>query len=451
MHSFNTILVNKNQFVKEKLKRRLVGVFLVLTFFGVFIHQHAPKSSFLQKNSTRPRKISYKFGSFISPLYVENFKLVTFHKSGFVTISQNLTCLIAGTNLTKTTLEGDDRSCVCLRGWNGKDCGFPQSFSESTFPWIRDQLKQRARPRRVINAININNELELFEIRVWELHHKVDIFLVCESNYTAKGEGKPLRLFESLQKGFLQQFQEKIVYVFLDHFPEDGRVNGWAADDYLRTFLGQQGLSQLSGLNSDDLFVLNDADEIPKAEVLEFLRQYDGYSEPIFLNLKWFLYGFFWQQLQKTTFIRAVCTIKALKEVWKNDAIQLRRQDMRETYRRASNNNYNASLNPWFLGSNEFHAGWHCSWCFSPADIQIKLRSAQNDDGIRWGDFPEKYNLTYIKSLIRNGLWFDNTKTVVGRIVFTYDDAPFYVLKNAERYKHLLNNSFVKEKENATI
>ncbi|XP_013776586.1 beta-1,4-mannosyl-glycoprotein 4-beta-N-acetylglucosaminyltransferase-like [Limulus polyphemus] len=384
-------------------------------------------------------------------MYVENFKLVTFSRSGFVTISPNLTCLISGTNLTKTTLEGDGRSCVCLQGWYGKDCGLPQSFSASTFPWIRNQLKRRTRPRRVINAININNELELFEIRVWELHHVVDIFLVCESNYTAAGEEKPLRLFKNLQNGFLQEFQKKIVYVFLDHFPEDGRLNGWAADNYLRTFLGQQGLSQLSSLNDDDLFVLNDADEIPKAEVLEFLRQYDGYPEPISLKMKWYLYGFFWQELKKTIRIRAVSTIKVLKEVWKNDAIELRRENMLETYRRTSNNNYSVSLNPWFLGSNEFHAGWHCSWCFSPAGIQIKLRSAQEDDGIRWGDFPEKYNLVYIKTLIRDGLWFDNTKTVVKRNVFSYDDAPYYALKNAERFKHLLQNPFVEEEENAKI
>ena len=75
--------------------------------------------------------------------------------------------------------------------------------------------------------------------------------------------------------------QDKIAYVFLGHFTEKGRTNGWYADSYLRTHLSRQGLRLVSGLRDDDIFLYLDADELPTREMLLFLKVYDGYSEPI--------------------------------------------------------------------------------------------------------------------------------------------------------------------------
>ena len=75
--------------------------------------------------------------------------------------------------------------------------------------------------------------------------------------------------------------QDKIAYVFLGHFTEKGKTNGWYADSYLRTHLSRQGLRLVSGLRDDDIFLYLDADELPTREMLLFLKLYDGYSEPI--------------------------------------------------------------------------------------------------------------------------------------------------------------------------
>ena len=75
--------------------------------------------------------------------------------------------------------------------------------------------------------------------------------------------------------------QDKIAYVFLDHFTEKGKTNGWYADSYLRMNLSRQGLRLVSGLRDDDIFLYLDADELPTREMLLFLKLYDGYSEPI--------------------------------------------------------------------------------------------------------------------------------------------------------------------------
>lgn len=76
------------------------------------------------------------------------------------------------------------------------------------------------------------------------------------------------------------------MYVFLDHFPDGGRQDGWIADDYLRTFLTHNGMSRVDGARDDDVFVINDADEIPAQEGLLFLKLFDGWTEPFALHMR---------------------------------------------------------------------------------------------------------------------------------------------------------------------
>lgn len=74
--------------------------------------------------------------------------------------------------------------------------------------------------------------------------------------------------------------------MFLNHFPEGGRQDGWIADDYLRTFLTQNGMSRVVGVRPDDVFVINDADEIPAHEGLLFLKLFDGWTEPFAIHMR---------------------------------------------------------------------------------------------------------------------------------------------------------------------
>lgn len=96
----------------------------------------------------------------------------------------------------------------------------------------------------------------------------------------------PLRFLQLLLNGTYDYVRRKILYVFLDHFPEGGRQDGWIADDYLRTFLTQNGLSRVVGARPDDVFVINDADEIPAREGLLFLKLFDGWTEPFAIHMR---------------------------------------------------------------------------------------------------------------------------------------------------------------------
>ena len=44
----------------------------------------------------------------------------------------------------------------------------------------------------------------------------------------------------------------------------------------MRRHLGREGLRRLTEVRLDDLFIYNDSDEIPRAELLLFLKLHDG-------------------------------------------------------------------------------------------------------------------------------------------------------------------------------
>ncbi|KAM8879686.1 beta-1,4-mannosyl-glycoprotein 4-beta-N-acetylglucosaminyltransferase isoform 2-T2 [Spinachia spinachia] len=332
--------------------------------------------------------------------------------------------------------------CVCRPGWHGPYCGVPTMVYHSNLP-TKERLTPRDTPRRVVNAINVNHEFDLLHVRFHELAQAVDVFLICESNFTAYGERRPLSFLRLLLNGTYDYVRHKILYVFLDHFPEGGRQDGWIADDYLRTYLTHNGLSRVAGLRADDVFVINDADEIPAHEGLLFLKLFDGWTEPFAIHMRKSLYGFFWKQFGSLEVVSG-CTVGMLRAVYDGDGIKLRR---REYYTmpgfRKYENDTGHILVQWSVGSPFHFAGWHCSWCFSPAGIYFKLVSAQNGDFPRWGDYEDKRDLNYIRDLIRTGGWFDGSLQEYPPVdPKEHMYAPRYMLEHLERYRYLLENPY---------
>ncbi|XP_035254224.1 beta-1,4-mannosyl-glycoprotein 4-beta-N-acetylglucosaminyltransferase-like isoform X2 [Anguilla anguilla] len=332
--------------------------------------------------------------------------------------------------------------CVCRQGWHGPYCGIPTMVQHSNLP-TKDRLTPREVPRRVINAINVNHEFDLLHARFHELAQAVDLFLVCESNFTAYGESRSLQFLQLLLNGTYDYVQHKILYVLLDHFPEGGRQDGWIADDYLRTFLTRNGMSRARGVRPDDIFIINDADEIPAQEGVLFLKLFNGWTEPFAIHMRKSLYGFFWKQLGSLEVVSG-CTVGMLNAVYENDGIKLRRREYYTMpgFRRYENDTGHI-LVQWSIGSPFHFAGWHCSWCFRPEGIHLKLISAQNGDFPRWGDYEDKRDINYIKQLIRTGGWFDGSvQEYPPSDPKEHMYAPKYLLDNFERYCYMLENPY---------
>uniref|UniRef100_UPI00398F5528 beta-1,4-mannosyl-glycoprotein 4-beta-N-acetylglucosaminyltransferase-like isoform X1 n=2 Tax=Pristiophorus japonicus TaxID=55135 RepID=UPI00398F5528 len=332
--------------------------------------------------------------------------------------------------------------CPCLPGWHGPYCGVPTMVQYSNLP-TKERLSPRLVPRRVINAININHEFDLLDVRFHELGDVVDLFIICESNFTAFGEPKPLRFVEMLLNGSYSYVGHKILYVFLDHFPSGGRQDGWIADDYLRTFLTQNGMSRIVDLRDDDIFIIDDADEIPAHDGVLFLKLFDGWTEPFAFHLRKSLYGFFWKQPGSLEVVSG-CTVAMLFVVYNGDGIKLRRREyyLMPNFRQYENSTGHI-LVPWALGSPLHFAGWHCSWCFRPEGIRYKLLSAQNGDFPRWGNYQEKRELGYIRELIQTGGWFDGTEQDYPPAdPKEHMYAPKYLLQNFEKYQYMMENPY---------
>ena len=93
---------------------------------------------------------------------------------------------------------------------------------------------------------------------------------------TLGGLPKKLNFKEAFGNGYLMDLRHKILYIdHLTGFPQSYIEDGWLADSYMRTIMSTTALRTLKGLNSDDLFLNFDADEIPKPEVIQFLKHFD--------------------------------------------------------------------------------------------------------------------------------------------------------------------------------
>lgn len=456
-----------------KLLLWILGCFYALTLLGA---KTGPRPQF---GTDRAWSVFVNYDLSNPTLHrVNEDKRIYFFKSG------KHVCSNVGTvNVSLTT------GCLCRHGWYGLDCGIPDMvyFPLSELGFV-DKLRRRQRPRRVIHAFNINHEFDLVEAKLNELVDVVDVFVICESNYTAHGDQKQLRFLDRLAAGFLAPFHPKIVYVFLDHFPENGTIYGWVADDYLRTFLGRQGLSQIAGTRPDDVFLLSDADEIPRKEALLFLKLYDGWPEPVALHMRWFYYGFFWKHRSPWKIVSAT-SLKMLKVTFDNDAICVRRTEKcinrkrfgdegnsrqektfpvtihkntvsgKKNLKKGGVPDYSTDKQKsagdtlayfeWTIGDMKHPAGWHCSWCFSPDGIIIKMTSAQNGDFPRWGDYPELQNRTKINEMIVSGTYFDGNSCNMQFVGDPETDrffAPRFLLENKHRFKYLLDRGSVSER-----
>ena len=356
-------------------------------------------------------------------------------------------CLIAGTwELSTISHPHSQLKCVCKEGWHGSACSIPDSVKYSEAGQYINLMKPRRSPRRIINAVAFNVEFELLEARIHELGDTVDVFIIHESNYTNYGTPKPLHLLQRLREGYLRHVQHKLMYMYRGDFPSNGHKNGWEVDESQRTYISKVALKRLQNLRSDDIFMYNDADEIPSHDATLFLKLHDGYPEPIGFSLRWSVFGFYWKQID-STHVLAASSIHALKTLFQDDVFKIRshRYDLEYLNSTRIRNFVDSGgfLHDWFIGEDGGFAGWHCSWCLPPEGIRIKLKSAINADFPRWGDFPEKLNLTYIRKLITTGMWFDD-QTLFSMSTPKGDShyAPRCMFRLYTKYRHLLDPDY---------
>ena len=301
----------------------------------------------------------------------------------FIEINDKFTCYKIGTDVELTRKSkkiGKNPKCICRRHYFGPDCGIPAAVwdDNNRSRKFYKSLKRRKIARRIINGFPVLKEFDVIESRINDLNGAVDVFLIGESSYSAHGDKKPTYILDKLHEtDFLNEFQDTILHEFVDEFPSIAVNDSGLADRYLRIFLGKRGIPRVLNKKDDDLFILNDADEIPTREVIMFLKLYDGYTEPITFVYQWSVYGFFWKSKtvnllfndERPTKVSTSCSLRLLRDVFGNNPFWIRKfsQNMLnkiiETRLQEYALEYPNTVLPWTVGSVGRYAGWHCSWC----------------------------------------------------------------------------------------
>ena len=112
------------------------------------------------------------------------------------------------------------------------------------------------------------NELELLYIRLNELSGVVDKFVLVESDRTHSNLSKPL--YYENNKHLFRNFWDKIIHVVVTDMPQD--QNSWFRENHQRRCISRG----LQSCQPDDIIMVSDMDEIPRATKVSEYKASDG-------------------------------------------------------------------------------------------------------------------------------------------------------------------------------
>ena len=103
-------------------------------------------------------------------------------------------------------------------------------------------------PRRVWDAFQVFNELDMLEVRLHELNETVHRFVLVEATRTHSNKPKPLHFGQN--KGRFAPFLHKIIHVVVDDLPDNS--DAWVLENFQRNAM----LRGLAGAHPNDLVVV---------------------------------------------------------------------------------------------------------------------------------------------------------------------------------------------------
>ena len=226
---------------------------------------------------------------------------------------------------------------------------------------------------KIYDCFMYMNEDVVLDLRLNYLNNYVDKFVIVESLYFHNGKKKNL----SFNINKFSRFKEKIIYLVLDHEPNDIEIindnenndiknskhilNGMRRDFYQRNHI-MKGLNESS---DNDIILISDIDEIPKMSSFD-VRSIK--NDLIFFKQKMFYYKFNLCSKIISWFGTRACKKKEL----------LNPQWLR---------NVKSKSYPWwridvYFSKNKYtnlkiieDGGWHFSYLNSPKEIEKKLKN----------------------------------------------------------------------------
>jgi len=275
---------------------------------------------------------------------------------------------------------------------------------------------------RIFDCFPLFNEIELLEIRLKELWDVVDQFVIVEAKQTFSGNPKPMCLLDNKER--FAKYMPKIRYVMVDDFPPG--LDDWGKETHQRNEIRRE----LSDVLPDDIVILSDVDEIPRADVVKVVAERGIQPKEVFcLSLDWYSYYLNvklpkkWER-QSTRMIRAgdLRDIQSLRRV-KAPTKGLGRNLLSQI--KASK-----GMGFWVKRVLVLDAGWHFTWLGGTEAVALKGSSIAVHSSLPQGEKSVEWAETRMNMLLENAS---------GYTVVDIDESfPSFVRNNLDMFeKHI--------------
>ena len=268
---------------------------------------------------------------------------------------------------------------------------------------------------KVYDCFSFYNEFDLLEIRLQELWNTVDYFVISEASTTHRGNPKPFNL-ESQWDRF-KQYASKIRYVRVQDMP-DRSVND--LNKHNLEFHQRGAIDRgLFDKKPEDLIIVSDCDEIPRAAAVEYVKNDPGNYERYCLAHPIFYFK-----------LNFVMTVPLTRQI-----------NIKATRGRAYvNANYERDSFNYIPGTVEIeHGGWHFCYFGDTNFAKTKIQSFAHSET----DTPDVIENINVEEMIKGGYGLGWDKGVERFNPVKVDGYyPRAVLENLEKYQqHIVSDA----------
>lgn len=267
----------------------------------------------------------------------------------------------------------------------------------------------------LIDCFMFSGEAAALQIRMNELNDIVDKFVIVEGTKTFRGEEKTLYL--DLIWDLMEPWHDRIHRVIVEHWPETD--DPWVMEKYQRDQISR-GLQEIEAAQ-DDIVIVSDADEVPRASVVKALNLWSG---SVHLEMNTYYFYLDWKVPDRWN--QGGRPFVAIREQMGSP------QEMRDTPKRMAVN-----------------GAWHFSYMGGMLAVNNKIKSFAHAEY----DTPEFTDIHHIKHCAEQGLDpFERFKLEPVEIDDTY---PQWVQDNKHELRHLLrgpdNDSEIRNEERGVL
>ena len=290
--------------------------------------------------------------------------------------------------------------------------------------------------KMIYDGFHFFNELDLLEIRLNTLKDVVDKFILVEAENDHRNKPKPLWYAEN--KCIFEEFEDRIVHVVVgaDKFIGKGHMvpsDIYKQHQYMYVNDDTQRRAIYEGLvdcEDDDIIILSDADEIPKASTA--LKAINEYKEPISMEQVLFYH-----------YLNTAFNHAGNGPVWRGSAI-ISKSDLDSEFdgdlqlvRDISIRDFNRCNrhSPGRLFPIVKDGGWHFSFCGSGEKQNQKQKSYIHNEF----DFMSESDFTTARENLEDPLLKGRGPGCANLYgILDWENLPEYVVNNKDKFEDIL-------------